>query len=223
MTQMHAFHRGMTAVRPTNDVDIVLHIETRRGTPNATAHALEQLGYELQVSVDPRSNLAHRFTRGAQHVDVVGGVFAEEVQDVVDVVMADHAPPRVEEKLRSMRMVRIEGGTQALRRTANYLLELEQGEVSTISVPRPFGALILKAAAYVTDTRDRDRHLADAAVLLACVEDPVAEREQLAGSDRARLQVLERELTDSHSVWLQMERGDADRARAVLRFLTLAE
>ena len=39
MTQLHAIHHRIDAVRPTNDVDIVLHIETARGTPSATASA----------------------------------------------------------------------------------------------------------------------------------------------------------------------------------------
>jgi hypothetical protein len=67
-------------------------------------------------------------------------------------------------------LIRIEGGTQAPRRTINARLEIEMGTIITISVPRPFGAVILKAAAYRTDGRDRDRHLADAAALLACIE-----------------------------------------------------
>jgi len=52
-------------------VDIVLHIETARGTPNATASALESLGYEMKENLDPRNNVGHRFTRGEAHVDVV--------------------------------------------------------------------------------------------------------------------------------------------------------
>lgn len=48
-------------------------------------------------------------------------------------------------------MVRIEGGTQALRRTIRARMEIEPGTITTISVPGPFGALILKAAAYFTD------------------------------------------------------------------------
>jgi hypothetical protein len=131
------------AVRPTNDVDIALHIETTPGIPNA----------------------------------------------------------------------------QALKRTANYTVEIISGEVITVSVPRPFGALILKAAAYQADTRDRDRHLQDAAVLLACVDDPIAERDQLHGSDRSRLLTLERELVDTHSAWLLMPDADARRGQAVLRAL----
>lgn len=202
-------------MRPTNDVDIVLHIETARGTPNATADALESLGYEMKENVDPRNNVGHRFTRGDTNVDVVGSGDA----DFVDVVVADHAAPSIEERMRRMDMVKIPGGTQALRRTVNYQLEIEKADVTTISVPRPFGALILKAAAYVTDSRDPERHLFDAAVLLACIENPIAEREGFAGSDRSRLWVLERELVEGHRAWLRMPVRDVRRGQAVLRAL----
>ena len=215
MAQLHAIHNGIDAVRPTHDVDIVLHIETARGTPNATADALESLGYEMKKNVDPRNNVGHRFTRGSAHIDVV----SSDDADVVDVLVADHAAPSVEERMRNMDMVKIPGGTQALRRTVNYRLEIEQGELTTISVPRPFGALVLKAAAYVTDRRDSERHLFDAAVLLACIDDPIAEREGLAGSDRSRLVVLERELVEGHRGWLRMPAEDARRGQAVLRVL----
>ena len=132
MTQLHAIHHGVDAVRPTNDVDIALHIETARGTPNTTANALESLGYELKPSIDPRNNVGHRFTRGASRVDVV---------------IADHPAPRVRERMRRMDMVKVPGGTQALRRTANYRLTFNEETPFTISVPQPFGALILKTAA----------------------------------------------------------------------------
>jgi predicted nucleotidyltransferase len=215
MTLLHAIHHGIDAVRPTNDVDIVLHIETARGTPNATASALESLGYEMKENLDPRNNVGHRFTRGEAHVDVV----SSDDADIVDVVVADHAAPSVEERMRRMDMVKIPGGTQALRRTVNYRLEIEESEITTISVPRPFGALILKAAAYVTDSRDPERHLFDAAVLLACIDNPIAERESFAGSDRSRMLVLERELVEGHRAWLRMPVEDARRGRAVLRAL----
>jgi hypothetical protein len=85
MTQLHAIHHGIDAVRPTNDVDIVLHIETARGTPNAAADALESLGYEMKESVDPRNTVGHRFTRGDTYVDVVTSDEADVV-DIIDVV-----------------------------------------------------------------------------------------------------------------------------------------
>ncbi|MGL5853209.1 MAG: hypothetical protein ACRCZD_20705 [Phycicoccus sp.] len=132
MTQLHTIHHGLGIVRPTNDVDIVLHIETRRGVPNAVATALEGVGYRFRPSIDERNPAAHRFVRGTSTVDLVAGD-----EDQVDVLIADHPAPRVIEKLRGHEMIRIKGGTQALRRTVNARLEIECGTVATISVPGP--------------------------------------------------------------------------------------
>lgn len=70
MTQLHAIHHGLGIVRPTNDVDIVLHIETSRGVAAETATALRSLGHDLRSAVDPRDNTAHRFHRGTSKTDV---------------------------------------------------------------------------------------------------------------------------------------------------------
>ena len=122
-------------------------------------------------------------------------------EEQVDVLIADHPAPRVVETLRGHEMVRMEGGTQALRRTVDAHLDISPGVVATVSVPRPFGALVLKSAAYTSDTRDRDRHLFDAAALLACVDDPFEELEHLGGSDRRRIATLAAQLTDDHLAW----------------------
>lgn len=214
MVQLHAVHRRLDVIRPTNDVDIVLHIESTRGAPTAAAEALESLGYRLAPSIDPRNNTAHRFIRGGARVDLVASA-----TDTVDVLMADHAAPRVEEGLRGRSMVRVEGGTQALRRTVNARLEIVSGRITTVSVPDPFGALILKAAAYQTDTRDRERHLYDAAVLLCCIEDPYSDRERFAGSDRARLTVVQKALPDDHPAWRRTPSAAGKDGRAALRLL----
>lgn len=132
MTQLHAINRGIGVVRPTNDVDIVLHIETSRGVPAKTATALESIGYRLVSSVDPRNQAAHRFTRGTSHIDLLtsdpyedAGTAVDQVKvqkrrakqgDIVDVLVADHAAPSVEEKLRGKEMVKADGATQALHR-----------------------------------------------------------------------------------------------------------
>lgn len=220
MAQMHAIHRGIDAVRPTNDVDIVLHIETERGTPKATVAALDRIGYQMLTSIDPLNPTAHRFTRGANNINVIAGDTAMETnEDQIDVVIADHSAPSVEEAMQRMEMVKIEGGTQALKRTAYYRLKITPGEPTTISVPQPFGALILKAAAYKTDSRDPGRHLNDAAVLLACIGDPFDERDGFAGSDRSRLLFLQNHLADDQPAWRRMPRKDARRAQQVLRIL----
>lgn len=215
MAQLHAVHHSIDAVRPTNDVDIALHIETTRGAPNATADALESLGYVMKKNVDARNKVGHRFTRGDSHVDVMTSVG----QDIVDIVVADHAAPSVRERMRGKEMVKVPGGTQALRRTVNYRLEIAEGKVATISAPRPFGALVLKVAAYMADTRDRERHLFDAAVLLACIEDPFAERDGFTGSDRSRLLVLQHELVEGHSSLQRLPERHARRSQAVLHAL----
>ena len=217
MTQLHTIHHGIGVVRPTNDVDMVLHIESTRGTPSKVASALEALGYDFQPSIDPRTKTAHRFVRGTATVDLLAG------GEQVDVLIADHPAPRVIEKLRGHDMVRIDGGTQALRRTANAKLEIVTGTVTTISVPRPFGALILKAAAYAADSRDRDRHLFDAAALLACIDDPFAERADFAGSDRRRLTSLATHLGEAHPAWRALHEDHRSQAQLTLDVLTQGE
>ena len=214
MTQLHTVHRGIGITRPTNDVDIALHIETGRGVPDATAKALESLGYEFQSAVDPRQRHGHRWVRGTTSIDVVS------TPDTVDVVTADHAAPKVREEMRGRTLVAVDGGTQALRRTVNARLEIEPGVQTVISVPRPFGALVLKAAAHKADSRDRDRHLFDAVALLACIEDPFAERDAFAGSDAARLRHLEQSLDPRHPAWLSLPEPARQSARDALAVLT---
>ena len=221
MTQLHTINRGIGVVRPTNDVDIVLHIETTRGLPQESATALRSIGHVLRESVDPRHNTAHRFIRGTDVVDLVTSKPSDKDVDVVDVLIADHPAPSIKGRLLGREMVSIDGGTQALQRTVNANLEIEPGTVTTISVPRPFGALILKVAAYRADSREPGRHLEDAVALLACVEEPMVERKGFAGSDRGRLAVLKNALLDDHIAWQSLPEPHRSDARAALRLLCM--
>lgn len=214
MTQLHTIDRGLDAVRPTNDVDIVLHLETTRGVAASTAHALEGLGYRMLTSIDPRERTAHRFVRGAETIDLV-----TSGSDVVDVLVADHAAPRVAETLRGRELVAIEGGTQALRRTANMSLTILDGRTTTVSVPNVLGALVLKAAAFLTDSRSPERHLQDAAALLCCLLDPFAAREQFAGSDGRRIRALAHRLPDDAPPWRALPLAARREGQAALRIL----
>ncbi|MGC3954830.1 MAG: hypothetical protein QM804_11410 [Propionicimonas sp.] len=208
MAQLHSIRRGVAVLRPTLDVDMVLHIETVHGVVAEAARVLESLGYEFAPSIDDRSNTAHRFTRD------------DSTAGVVDLLIADHAAPRVIQSLRGRRMVAIEGGTQALKRTVNARLEIVPGRMTTVSVPLPFGATVLKAAAYLTDTRDRERHLRDAALLLAVIDDPYAERAGFAGSDRQRLLALANVLPDDAREWHGLPEPWRTDGQAALRILT---
>lgn len=214
MTQLHGVNRGIDALRPTNDIDMVLHVETTRGVAAEVTYALESLGYRLAPPLDDRRGAAHRFERGGAVVDLVA-----RVSDVVDVLVADHAAPTVLESLRGTRMVAVEGGTQALRRTVNARLEIERGQVTTISVPSALDALILKEAAYQSDSRDRNRHLQDAAVLLSVIDDPRAARQQFAGSDRSRLLFLARALPDDARAWRSLAEPWRTDGQTALRIL----
>lgn len=214
MVQLHGAVAGLPVVRPTDDVDVLLHVETGQGRAAEVARALEGLDYRLRPGLDPRTGTAHRFVREGAVVDLVT---SEATGSVVDVVVADHAPPRSLERLRGYDLVQVAGGTQALRRTVRADLEIG-GAAITISVPDAFGALILKAAAHRADTRDRDRHLADAAVLLACV-DPFEERTP-SGSDRSRLLHLQQHLDDPLAPpWLLLPQDARRNGQAALDLL----
>jgi hypothetical protein len=215
MAQLHGIHRGIDALRPTNDVDIVLHVETTRDVASAAALALESIGYEFRPSIDERNSVAHRFTRDESRVDLV-----TSAPDVVDVLVADHAAPRVIERLRGKDMMAIEGGTQALRRTINASMQIIPGRTTTVSVPSPFGALILKAAAFQADARDKERHLQDAALLLAVIDDPYAARERFSGSDKSRLAVLAAAMPDDARAWRALPAEARADGQVALRILT---
>lgn len=88
-----------------------------------------------------------------------------------------------------------------------------------LSIPDVLGALVLKGAAYLSDSRDRDRHLDDAAVLACAVTDPIGDRARMMGSDRQRIEALWKVLQDvDHKSWIATG-TDARRGLAALRVL----
>lgn len=186
MVQLHIAHAGLAIQRVTTDIDMVLHIETGVITFPAARDALEGIGYEIQLPF-ARGNPVHRFTRG---------------DDRVDVMVADHLAPAHVPEVAGRKLFQVPAGTSALRKTLNCTIEREAERSVTFSIPDALGALVLKSAAYKEDSRDRDRHLDDAAFLACTVEDPSREAERLEGSDRARIQLLATELEDaSHRSW----------------------
>ena len=105
-----------------------------------------------------------------------------------------------------------------MRKTVNC--EVTSGEVVVVlSIPDVLGALVLKGAAYVEDSCDRDRHLDDAAVLACAVTDPIGDRARMIGSDRRRIEALWKVLQDvDHKSWIATG-TDASRGHAALRVL----
>ncbi|MDP9460881.1 MAG: hypothetical protein M3Q22_11770 [Actinomycetota bacterium] len=107
MVQLHSVAAGLPVVRPTNDVDVLLHVETGGGRASEVAGALERLGYRLRPSIDARTGTAHRFVRDGAVVDLVTSATD---RSVVDMVAADRAPPRTLERFRGYDLVQVAGG-----------------------------------------------------------------------------------------------------------------
>jgi hypothetical protein len=210
MVQLHALGRDIHVVRPTDDLDLLLHIEVHAGIPRDAHRSVTALGYELREPSDPRSKAAPHYRYVRRH--------AEGTQKI-DVMVADHAAPRAAQRLRGRPMFAVDGGTQALTRTMIYQIADDESEVG-FSVPDELGALVLKGAAHLVDNRDADRHVQEAAVLAACIRDHAAEIRRLHGSDRHRIGHLARELADpAHPAWLALDETDRVAGQDTLRIL----
>lgn len=204
MVQLHAAAAGLAVSRPTADVDIVLHIETGAATTAVVSAVLKGLGYTLEKSISHDAP-AHRFLRGKQQIDVM---------------VADHLPPAKIPTLGGRKPFPVSGGTQALQRTVNCRMSVDDDEPVLISIPNALGALVLKGAAYREDSRDRDRHLDDAVVLCATIRTPLATAAQMKGSDRSRVLSLHKELADpGHRSWQLLDPVDRTPAMDALRIL----
>jgi hypothetical protein len=215
MVKAHAALAGLPTTRVTTDVDMVVHLETARGRAARVHRSLTQLGYVLsapgKLGTLSGDDVAHRYRRGMPGSE-----------DIVDVMRADHVAPTVIEPLAGHEMMAAEGTTQALRRTIDATLHLRGASAPTIlSIPDAYGALILKAAAHMVDRRNPGRHLRDAVILLACLEDPFSIEERPAfQSDARRVRHLEAVLADDdNTAWLAVDgqaRADSRAALAIL-------
>jgi hypothetical protein len=117
-------------------------------------------------------------------------------------MVADHLVPAHVPEVGGHKLFQVPGGTSALRKTLNCTIERQAESSVAFSIPDTLGVLVLKSAAYKEDSRERDRHLDDAALLACTVEDPSREAERIEGSDRKRIKLLARELEDaSHRSW----------------------
>ncbi|WP_194165028.1 hypothetical protein [Pseudactinotalea sp. HY160] len=209
MVQAHVLHAGLTVARPTEDIDVVLHVETGAISWSTARAGLRRLGYRL-VEPNDRRDPAHRFIRS-------------EDGRIIDVLIADHTGPRaIADRVGHQAVVEAPGGTSALRKTVNLHLSAETSDEVTISIPDALGALTLKGGAYRVDSRDRDRHLLDGAMLAATVEDADAlleSPELWTGSDARRIRNLARALPDDHPAWSYVPADRRRRAQVSLALL----
>ena len=103
------------------------------------------------------------------------------------------------------------GGYRALQRAAQCAIDTEAGE-GIVPVPDLQGALVLKARAYVADSRDRGRHQFDLAQLCAAVHDPMTLAAALDSKELRALRRVAMPLAITQDPWLRVDaalRADA--------------
>jgi hypothetical protein len=203
MVMLHGLAAGRTPTRASQDVDVLADLLT---DPTGLSRCVQVV---RQLDLAPEPDSAGRVYRFRRTTDGA----------VVDVLAPDHSPPRW--SLRTAaggETIRVDGGHQALQR-AIRLTVVKDGRSAIVPVPDLLGALVIKAAAWTADNRDRSRHSGDAAFLASLVTDPLAERTRFAGSDGKRLRRLDSVLSDPDALeWRQL--GDrADDGHATWRLL----
>lgn len=188
MVRLRAHLHQLPPTRVTDDVDGTLHLEAGRTTFGEAARALNSAGFSLL----PETEFAYRFFRSAHGYD-----------EVVDVMCSDRISEWKKPRFGGRNLFGIPGATRALRETEIVNLRLADGYTAQFSIPSLRGALVLKGAAYLVDSRDTERHLSDGIMLLACVEDSLAIRPGLSRASRKRIRALLRGIDANREVWFE--------------------
>lgn len=144
MVHAHAQLAGIQHARPTDDVDLV--VEVRAGSYAQAAAVLQRLGYVQHESLDRHAPF-HRFTRGREHVDLMG-------------------PEDKPVRFLGREVLAVPGSRSALNRTIAY----ETVGGVAIRIPDVESALSLKGAAFRLPGPNSVRHLQDAVTLFACLD-----------------------------------------------------
>jgi len=204
MVQIHTRLAGTDPHRTTNDIDLLLDLMPRQASVVSVVGDLTALGFTTQEPSWPNAPF-HRLRRH---------------DDVIDLLVPDHLPKHHHPRMLGRTIMPIDGGAQALTRLMN--VDLLQGDLhTTITTPDLLGALVLKAAASVTDNLDPARHERDAALLASLITDHATQLTRLHGSDRRRLRALTTRLADPyHPAWVSLQDAQAQRGQDTLRILT---
>ena len=181
MVLTHGLAAGRTLPRTTGDIDVLADLIATSTGLEACVSAVEHAGFE---PVEDNKGNVYRFKRLSDDVSV-------------DVLAPDHAPPKRSLRTRRNRdTIVVAGGRQALERGGIITVTSPDHGRADVPVPDLLGALVLKAAAWAVDSRDRERHSGDAAFLTSLIADPRAEVARYHGSDRKRLRALGRGALD---------------------------
>lgn len=194
MVALHCHIAGIAPGRVTTDIDIVANVLVNPNALLACREAASALDLTAQPSATNRRQ--HRFRNDSL---------------ILDVMVPDHMPKHLLLRLAGRDPVPIEGGYRALQRAAECAISTEAGE-AIVPVPDLQGALVLKARAYVADSRDRGRHQFDLAQLCAAVDDPMMLAAALDSKELRALRRVGMPLTVTQDPWLRIDatlRADA--------------
>lgn len=181
MVKLHAELAGLPGPRTTVDVDSVLHLETRAVAFAEAAAQLRGAGYVI----DGTTRYAYRFDRGFERIDLM--------------CSDRHATSR-RPRYDGRPLFGIPGGTRALQETIDIDVATGTDTVRLV-IPSIRGALVVKGAAYLEDSRDRLRHAEDAVLLLACMDEPSDALAGLSQRSRRRIRALVEVLTEQTAPW----------------------
>jgi hypothetical protein len=181
MVKLHAELAELPASRTTVDVDSTLHLETQAVTFAQAAALLNNAGYVL----DQSTKHAYRFDRDSERVDLM---------------CSDRLSAWKRPRYGGRPLFGIPGGTRALQQTINVDVVTEVDTVR-LAIPTIRGALVLKGAAYLEDSRDRGRHAEDAVILLACMPDASETLLGLSQQSRRRVRAIVEALSEQTAPW----------------------
>ncbi|MBU4213221.1 MAG: hypothetical protein KJ792_01035 [Actinobacteria bacterium] len=203
MVQLHARAAGINDLRPTADVDMLVDALAAGTSVAGIAARLRAHGFEVVEPGWPNAP-THRLRRS---------------KETIDLLVADRLPSHTRPRLLRRPVMAIDGGAQALARTRRATVS-QDGRTVELMVPDLLGALVLKGAAHAADSRDRERHLRDSALLASLITDHAAELTRLRGSDAKRLRHLRDALADPLSdAWLLLPDAARLRGQDTLRIL----
>jgi hypothetical protein len=151
MVQLHAYRYGQAGIRATVDIDLLANSRHRpRSLTEEIAELLLDDGFEVSEDtrlVDPPT--VYRFERSGQIVDVLGPDGTK-------------GPPLT---VGQSQTIQIPGGTQPLKRAEVVKVRLVNGRTGVLRCPNLAGAVLLKARAIQSVSRDQDRRPDHAAQL----------------------------------------------------------
>lgn len=198
MVRMRALLHDVPPNRATTDVDAAVSLSRKSGvTYSQLAMALQQIGFAASNT----GKFSYRFVRKREHST-----------DTLDLMFPDGVPATLIPRFNGLPVLSIPGGRRAQSQRERVEWQTPDARRLALYIASLRDSLAIKGAAYIVDSRDRNRHLSDAITLLACVETPHEIRAGLSRRSRKRVRSLLRGL-EQREPWLEADPVTANLAQ----------